>query len=50
VAREVGIESDVIYAITGHAAPNVGGAYGNVTIKTQANAMAKFPRYDVNAE
>jgi hypothetical protein len=47
VAREVGIEDAVIYAITGHAPPSVGGAYGNVTIRTQANAMLRYPQYKV---
>jgi hypothetical protein len=47
VAREAGIESDVIYAITGHAAPNVGGAYGNVTLKTQAKALSHYPPYAI---
>jgi integrase len=49
VAREAEIADRVIYAITGHAPANVGGGYGDVTLKTQARALAKFPRYELNA-
>jgi integrase len=48
VARASEIEDSVIYAITGHAPPNVGGAYGDVSIEGKAKAMAKFPRYTID--
>lgn len=47
VAREAEIADRVIYAITGHAPRNVGDQYGDVTLKAQARALAKFPRYAV---
>jgi integrase len=44
VGIEAGIEGRVLDAIQGHAPQTVAGQYGRVTIKTQALAMAKFPR------
>lgn len=45
VGREAGIADSVLDAICGHAAKSVGGSYGGVSLKTQQQAMAKFPRY-----
>jgi len=45
VGREAGIEDSVLDGICGHAAKSVGGSYGEVTLKAQTDAMAKFPRY-----
>ena len=45
VGREVGIEDSVLDGICGHAANIVGGSYGVVSLKAQAEAMVKFPRY-----
>lgn len=47
LGREAGIADSVLDAICGHAAKTVGGAYGSVTLKTQAEAMGKFPRFPV---
>lgn len=47
LGREVGIADSVLDAICGHAPKSVGGAYGGVTLKAQAEAMARFPRFDV---
>lgn len=44
IALEAGIQERVIDAICGHAPATVGAAYGEVTVKTKADAMAKFPR------
>lgn len=46
IGREAGIADSVLDAICGHAAKTVGGAYGGVTLKAQADAMAKFPRFE----
>ncbi len=45
LGREAGIADSVLDAICGHAPKSVGGAYGGVTLKAQAEAMAKFPRF-----
>jgi integrase len=42
---EAGIEEVVLDAISNHAPKHQGGKYTKVTLKTRANAMAKFPRY-----
>ncbi|MGN6146619.1 MAG: tyrosine-type recombinase/integrase [Mesorhizobium sp.] len=47
IGREAGIADSVLDAICGHAAKTVGGAYGDVTLKAQAEAMGKFPRFPV---
>lgn len=43
--REAGIADSVLDAICGHAPQTVGGAYGHVTRKAQADAMEKFPKF-----
>lgn len=45
IGRESGIADSVLDAICGHAAKTVGGAYGSVTLKTQRDAMEKFPNF-----
>lgn len=45
VGMEVGIELRVLDAIQGQAPRTVAESYGDVTIKTQAAAIAKLPRY-----
>jgi hypothetical protein len=46
VGREAGIADSILDAICGHAANTVGGSYGSVTLKAQADAMGRFPRFD----
>ena len=46
VGRELGIADTVLDAIQGHAPKSVGDRYGDVTIKTKAAAVGKFPRYE----
>ena len=45
---ETGIEHRILDAIQGHRPRNVAEGYGEVTIKTQAAAIAKLPRYKVS--
>jgi integrase len=45
VGIEAGISTRVLDAIEGHAPRSVGEGYGEVSLKAQAAAMAKFPRY-----
>jgi len=40
-----GIEHRILDSIQGHRPRNVAEEYGEVTIKTQAAAIAKMPRY-----
>ena len=47
VGMEVGIEHRVLDAIQGHMPRSDGEGYGEVTIKSQAAAIAKMPRYKV---
>jgi len=47
VGREVGIADTTLDAIAGHAASNIGAAYGDVTLKTKASAITRLPRYEV---
>jgi integrase len=47
VGREAGIETDVLDFIQGHKPRHVGGTYGTVTVRAQARALEKFPRYDL---
>ncbi|CAG0987810.1 hypothetical protein RHIZO_02084 [Rhizobiaceae bacterium] len=49
VGREAGIADSVLDAICGHASRTVGGSYGGVTLKAQADAMRKFPRFGMAA-
>jgi integrase len=44
---EAGIEHRILDAIQGHSPRNAAEGYGEVTIKTQAAAIAKLPRYRV---
>lgn len=44
---EAGIEHRILDAIQGHTSRNVAEGYGEVTIKSQAAAIAKMPRYKV---
>ena len=46
VGIEAGIEHRVLDAIQGHRPRNVAEGYGEVTIKAQAAAIAKLPRYE----
>jgi site-specific recombinase XerD len=48
VGIEAGIEHRILDAIQGHRPRNVAEGYGEVTIKTQAAAVAKLPRYKVS--
>jgi integrase len=45
ICREVGIEADIRDAIQGHKPRTEGEGYGEVSVKAQAGAMAKFPRF-----
>lgn len=45
---EAGIEEAVLDAISNHAPKHQGGKYTKVTLKTRADAMAKFPRYTID--
>lgn len=47
VGMEVGIEHRILDAIQGHRPRNDGEGYGEVTIKSQAAAIAKMPRYNI---
>ena len=47
VGMEAGIEHRILDAIQGHRPRNDGEGYGEVTIKSQAAAIAKMPRYKV---
>lgn len=52
--KTFGVEADiaplVLDAICGHAPKTKGDEYARITIKTRAAAMAKFPRYMLDAE
>lgn len=48
IAREAGMDSTVIYAITGHAQKTEGGKYGRYKPKTFMNELQKFPRFEVS--
>lgn len=50
VGIEVGASERVLDAICGHAPRTVGAGYGDVTIRAKADAIAKFPRYDVSGK
>jgi len=47
VGIEVGIEHRILDAIQGHRPRNVAEGYGEVSIKSQARAIAKMPRYKI---
>jgi integrase len=44
--REVVIEEQVADAIVAHAPVSTGRRYGHVTLRTKAEAIARFPRYE----
>jgi integrase len=48
VGIEAGIEHRILDVIQGHSPRSVAEGYGEVTIKTQAAAIAKLPRYKVS--
>jgi len=48
VGIEAGIEHRILDAIQGHRPRNVAEGYGEVSIKAQAAAVAKLPRYKVS--
>lgn len=50
IGRDAGIADSVLDAICGHAPATVGGSYGEVTLKAQREAMAKFPKFDLGEE
>lgn len=50
IALEAGIEGRITDAICGHDPDTVGKSYGIVTLKTMADALAKFPIYGFNSE
>jgi integrase len=47
LAFEVGIEERVADAIQGHAPTTVSRTYGRTSLRTMANAIEKFPRFDI---
>lgn len=47
VGLELGIPPRILDAIQGHSAKSASDGYGEVTLKAQAEAIAKFPRYAV---
>lgn len=49
VARSVGVEEYVAERIQGHAPRNAGGGYGFVPLSTLHDAIARLPRYEVDA-
>lgn len=46
IGREVGIQDRVLDAIQGHAPRTAGDKYGDITIKTKAEAIGRLPPYD----
>ena len=44
---EAGVEHRILDAIQGHSSRNVAQGYGKVTIRAQAAAIAKLPRYKI---
>jgi integrase len=49
VGLEAGIGHRILDHIQGHAPASVGGAYGDVTLKAQASAIHRMPRYELAA-
>ncbi|WP_241525932.1 DUF6538 domain-containing protein [Pseudophaeobacter leonis] len=45
--RELGISDRVVDAIQGHAGRTAGDNYGDVTLKTKTDAIAKLPDYEI---
>lgn len=50
IGREAGIADSVLDAICGHAPSTIGGTYGGVSLKTQKDAFAKFPRFETEGK
>lgn len=48
IGREAGIADSVLDAICGHAPSTIGGSYGDVSLKAQRDAFARFPRFEVS--
>jgi integrase len=48
IADRHGITDRVLDAITGHAPPTEGRAYGAPTLDDMANALKQFPRYKID--
>jgi integrase len=48
IGREVGIADSVLDAICGHSPRSIGQAYGDVSIRAQREAFAKFPRFELS--
>jgi integrase len=48
IADRHGISDRVSDAITGHAPPTEGRAYGAPTLEDMANALRQFPRYKID--
>lgn len=47
IAREAGMESTALYAITGHAQKTEGGRYGRYKPKVFLHELRKFPRFNI---
>jgi integrase len=47
IAGEAGIDERTADAIQGHAPTSVSRQYGRVSVKTKADAMERFPRFDL---
>jgi integrase len=47
IAERNGISSRVHDVITGHSAKTVAAAYGKATVEDMAEALKKFPRYEI---
>lgn len=47
VGMEIGVEHRILDSIQGQQARNVSETYGEVSLKTQASAISKFPRYEL---
>jgi len=48
--RELGMSDRVVDAIQGHAGKTAGDSYGDVTLKTKADAIARLPEYLIRQE
>ena len=47
IGRESGIQDRVLDAIQGHAPRTAGDNYGDITIKTKADAIERLPDYNL---
>jgi integrase len=50
IGREVGVADSVLDAICGHAAKTVGQTYGDVSLRAQREAFARFPKFELGEE